>query len=290
MTSDHLVYAPVVRRRLRWAVAILTAIAVSLPCAVAAVLLQELRVAAHLHVYAALGAAVATVGALAVVTNRLPLLGNGWLRRRVKAKVASSEEGAEFVREGVFVGFSPCAELMRWHGESDWDVGILRLVGDVIAFWGDRSRWAVPRDAVRGIELDETAIPHRVLISWRVGPGESGTAAIVWRDGDSVSASSRGAAKLLEQIEAWAKLSDGEPGPRWSLPPTGPMDGVPIGRVTGWGCLGALAVLGIAVVTWLLVGLPAYNAGLGVLSFLYAAAVGLPALVLMAELLPAETG
>ncbi len=285
--DEGIVYTPRLREVLHWSATVAMAAFVGAPSACAVILIEMTDIPQRLQGAVAGIAAAVTLGLFFVGLNYLPLLGNEYLRRRVERKIVEQEGGEQFIEKAAFVGFSPTEQLMRWSGESDWDVGFLAIQGDVIAYWGDKGRWSLPRQAVQEVTHDEQAGMSRVLIGWQAD-GQIGTAAIVSRHARSMAAVRANNEALAQLIQAWRQQGDGAPGPRWGLPPAVADGGIAIGQVSGWGCMGALAVLGIGITTWLLVGLPAYNSGMGIVAWLEGVAIIAPALVVASELLTAE--
>ncbi len=286
MSKDDSVYPAAQRRRLRWAAALGLAAALSLPSVLVAVALVVLDLPRQFHPYGLGAAALITLVLFPLAANRTPLIGNRAVRAAVVAKLAQTEEGKAFVEGAVFVGFSPTDAVLLWDGESDWDVGMLATTGDALAYQGDRMRWSLPREAIQSVDASPGPEPARVLVQWRLGPAEHGTLALAPREARTIADMERARRQLLVRIEAWRAQTDGTPGPRWGPPPADPEGGRPAGQVTAWGCLGSLAVLVIAGTTWMLTGWPNYTAGLTHLALLQAAAIGLPTLVVVSEMLP----
>lgn len=286
MNGDDSVYPAALRRRLRWMAALAVAAALSLPSVLVALLLVLLDLPRQFHPYGLGAAALITLLVFPVVANRSPLIGNRSLRAALLAKLAQTGEDTTFLQQALFVGFSPTDALLLWDGESDWDVGMLATIGDALAYVGDRVRWSLPREAIQNVDASPGPEPPRVLLHWRLGPAEHGILALAPRDVTTMADMDRARRQLLVRIEAWRAQTNGTPGPRWGLPPADPRGGRPAGQVTGWGCAGSLAVLLIALTTWMLTGFPNYTAGLTHLALIQAAAIGLPTLVVVSELLP----
>lgn len=283
--ADSVVYSARARRRLRWAATGLIAAAGAWSSAAGVCLIHIAHVAPRLHLYILLAVAIAAVLSLLLAIPRAPLIGNAGLRRRIAEKIGRQPGGAQFLENAHFVGLAPTAELVLWDGDSDWDVGFAKPVGDTLVFWGDRSRCSLPRTAIWAIDVVDRPDVSRVIIRWSAGD-LSGVIALTSREGHTTGEARRNAAALVSHLTSWWQHSNGAPGPAWGWPPT--EEEVPGGRPPGQtapiACLGALAAIAITVTSSLLVAAPAYAAGLKALAVMHAIAVGWPLLVVISEI------
>jgi len=263
---------------------LLMAAAGAVPSALGVAAIKFAHIPVHDHVYVFVVAAFVTLVVWGVAMVVAPLLGSGPLRDRLAEKIARKPGGREFVDGAKFVGFAPTEKLMHWDGDTDWDVGFLKVVGDCLAFWGDRCRWSLPQSAVSSVELISQPDVPRILVRWSQGE-LSGVVALTSRAGPTVSRAKKEAEIIQAELRLWLARADGHAGPAWGWPPT-ELDapgGREIGDIGLTGCVGGLAAIVIAVTTCLLVGLPAYTAGLKALGIMEAIAVGWPLLVIISE-------
>ncbi len=295
MIQDARVYPTRRRGALRWAGTVILAVLVGMPSALAAAGLVLLGVDPHLHPYVALASVLVTVGVFKLCMGRVPLAGNARLRRDLMAQIAADdEEGAAFTQDAICVGFSPTPQVLLWHGESDWDIGLLKITGNFLAYWGDRTRWALRREEIIHLELSSELGMPRLLVHWRSATGEQGIVALTNRDIRTLDQMAEACRRLMDSITAWQEQGHSAPEPLgitpqlWGPPPVQVEGGKPLGPLTGWGCAGSLAILVIAVTTWMLTGWQHYLQGLAILAALEAVALGLPALVLVSQVLPAD--
>jgi len=286
--TEPRVYGPAQRFQWRWTAALFLALVLGLPSFAALAALRVFDVAPTWHPYLVAGVIVVTFALFPFAAGRASLFGNGWLRRRLAAKIATTDEGQTHLAEAVFVGFSPAEPLLAWQGDTDWDVGFLRVAGEMLVYWGDRCRWSLPRSAVRNVNPGPESELPRVLIFWRADVGEHGVVSLTPRDVASTRQLPGQRDRLFARLQLWLADEEAQGGPFWGFPPTGAEGGRPVGRVTAWGCLAGLALLTIAITTWLLVSWPKYLAGQHYVAMLEALALGLPTLVVIGELMGGE--
>ncbi len=283
--DQQVIYTARARRLSRWSATLLVAAAGGLPSAVGVAAIRFWNLPVSIHVYVLVLVAAATVVTWGLALAVAPLLGSQRLRRRLAEKIAAQPGGREFIDGAFFVGFSPTEKLMQWDGDTDWDVGFLKVVGDTLAFWGDRCRWSLPRNAVARVEMVSKPDVPRVVLRWSEAD-LSGVAALTSREGWTVDRARQGAAMIQAAMHVWLAQTNGGEGVRWGWPPTevDAPGGHPVADIGLVGCLGLMAAFAIAATTCLLVALPQYTAGLKALGIMQAVAVGWPLLVVVSEL------
>jgi heat shock protein HtpX len=86
---------------------------------------------------------------------------------REKIRRNSAGEG------GLYVGLLPGAEIRRFEGFGEWDLGFLYLDSDSLTYRGERAQFSVPRTSIGSIELRKGSFTwthsQRVLIYWTGG-------------------------------------------------------------------------------------------------------------------------
>jgi STE24 endopeptidase len=142
-----------------------------------------------------------------VLANRLAFVGYGSIERELCQRT-ENEVGSPEELSGILVGLSPGEVPRVFETNYSWDMGYLFFSGDRLCYWGEESRFALPRDQI---------------ISVRVGPGTVGwmkAAAIyiTWHDGEkatnetfsiraaavhSLLQMSKAAGPLFHRIESW---------------------------------------------------------------------------------------
>jgi Zn-dependent protease with chaperone function len=189
------------------------------------------------------------------------------LRLRERALRALAAEGLDAAAaEGVFIGLAPDPCPRVYDGYFDWDVGFLFIGRDVLAYAGERVRFALRRNQVKDIRLGPghpawKRYP-RIYVEWQDEDGTGGTLNLHpsdvrswWRSRTPVRelAARLGAcrAKAGTASELLAPLA-GLPGPR-----IGPVSSVAPREFIGPG-----QAVAIAVVEFVLAGLLAAALGL----------------------------
>jgi hypothetical protein len=194
-----------------------------------------------------------------LVHNRLALVGNITLRRRLKERLDEEGEALPTGVKPVFVGFSPGEEPLAWEGDTDRDIGFLAAWGDTLVYRGDSWDWSLPRDRIDIIEpMQPVAGVPRILIRWH-GPRESNRAfTIVSREAADLRGAREATNALLQQLYAWvARPADSEvEPPKLGMPPTDTSGGRRVDAVPGGSCLVTLAVVAVTTVAAWQVGGP----------------------------------
>lgn len=281
----EIIYDERARWAARWGATLLVSAAGALPCAVGALAVDVFGLPVQWHGYLLAGLLLLTMLTWGSAVAVAPLLGNTTLKARIAAKIAQQPGGEDFVSGAHFVGFAPTAELFQWDGDTDWDVGFLKIAGDTLAFWGDRCRWTLPKSSVLATRVAQAPDVPRIVIRW--GQGElGGVVSITAREGKDTSQARQETLAIADAVGSWLSSENGREGPRWGWPPT-QMDapgGRPVAEIGLTGCIGILAALAIAVTTCLLVAMPVWTAGLKALAVMRAIAVGWPLLMIISEL------
>jgi hypothetical protein len=198
-----------------------------------------------------------------VVQNLMGLAGNGGLRRRLARRLGDPDLG-----QAEFVGFAPGQDLRVWHGETDRDVGFLRLQDGMMLYRGDDYEWALPHDLIDHLDLTPgEGAPPRILVHWHV-PREVGrTFSLESREATSLSSARRATEALYARLKEWYRAAEarGPEGveapdaplgaPAMGLPPTDVSGGQIVDQPAAGSCTSVLA-LGVImlVLIWRVAG------------------------------------
>ncbi|MFK8182400.1 MAG: hypothetical protein AB8B99_03435 [Phormidesmis sp.] len=114
--------------------------------------------------------AIALVSLYLYIINTAPIHGYPQLLSQFQQRLEA--EGFN-TNEGVFVGFSPCAEVRNYDSHTVWDIGWLRLAGHQLYYVGEKLRFALSTHQVTHIELKpdiaDFVSTYAVAIQWQ-GP------------------------------------------------------------------------------------------------------------------------
>ncbi|MBI2298677.1 MAG: hypothetical protein HYU66_06955 [Armatimonadetes bacterium] len=147
---------------------------------------------------------------LAASIDRLLLLGNGWLRRRVEAKLKSLGELPQH-HAGRFVGLAhPCYldHLSRRMAETDDDIGFLTIGPAGLQYRGDAISFNIAADQVEDVRLVRSPHAPWERVEVRIRDGEPFDAVIFdSRNAGSHRACRRDSRKLYQQLRAMAWIA-----------------------------------------------------------------------------------
>ena len=189
-----------------------------------------------------------------VMQDRVALLGNGWLRRRVRAAVCAQDATAD-LEATLFVGFSPGAEVRSWEGETDLDVGYLRITPEALVFHGDAYTWSLARDRVDNIDLTPAQMgPRRIVMNWHEAREAARALTLESRDADSLRQTNELTSTLFLTLREWSSRPAPETAEATAFlgfPPTDLAGARPIDELASGSCLttAAMAVI-IIIAIW----------------------------------------
>lgn len=189
--------------------------------------------------------------------NRLALLGNRRLRRKLRRHLRDHEELGHCKSQTTFAGFSPGDSILSWDGETDLDVGFVCVSEHGMIFVGDLFTWSLGKDRIDRIELTPAPMgPRRILIRWHAPREPDRALALASREADSARQADAATVRLFKRLRKWsAVVPERAPKPLpLGYPPTGTFDGRPFDEPPqGW-CAVTLAMCVIIVLTiWYLV-------------------------------------
>ena len=142
--------------------------------------------------------------------NRVPILGNRWIERRL-AVVWKSEGVDAAACGGRFVELATADEPRLYHeGSTNWDVGFLFLTSERLVYLGDCTSWSIAREQILGLRVGigsfERLHPQHVFIRWQPKRGqEPEVLGLAPTDGPTLTACQASVPGLAEQIERWRK-------------------------------------------------------------------------------------
>ncbi len=207
------------------------------------------------------------IALLQVCRERLPLVGNAALRRRLQARVLEDTSSLPLpeASQWHFVGFSPGHELRTWEGETDRDVGFLTLAPGVMVFRGDHYAWKLRAEAIQRIDMvAPPGAPQRIVVFWHV-PGEPTRAfTIASREGRTLRQTVAATARLYQAMRGWVERNDhAQDVPSLGLPPTDlsgsfPLDQPPSGSCAALFSVGIIVLLSLWYVVQQLVAARLY--------------------------------
>ena len=122
---------------------------------------------ARLMVY--LTGLVTTTAVYFWLNNVLPVTGCKAIVKKLREKLEC--EGIDpNHQQGLFVGFSPAAEIRYYENNDDWDLGYLIVTGNRLCYIGEQTRFALFADQIREIEVVSGSASwwksERVFITW----------------------------------------------------------------------------------------------------------------------------
>lgn len=193
-----------------------------------------------------------------LVQDRFALLGNDWLRAKLRSRLGDCEDLKGGSAEAAFVGFGPSDDVLVWDGETDLDVGFLSVAESAMVFLGDRFTWSLSKDRIDRIDLTPAPMgPRRIIIRWHA-PREPGRAfTLESREARSLREADTETVNLFRDLRKWSLVEPPatDRPPTLGHPPTEHYDGRPIGEPgAGW-CATTLGMMVIIVLTiWYLAG------------------------------------
>lgn len=241
-------FTPAFKQRLRVTAASTTMLTGALPFVAGLLAIQMLgdQPSGSLPALVAFGSFV--VGGLLpwLTQNVMGLAGNGRLRQRLAQTLAERMD----LRQACFVGFSPGAEFRVWHGETDRDVGFLRLDEHRLVYEGDEYRWSLPAEYIDHMEMSPPEIGlQRIIIHWHLPREAARTLSLESREAGSISRARKATHELYVRLKEWYR----NPGPAQAegelaampvsgLPPTDLSGGQIVDQPASGSCVSILAL------------------------------------------------
>jgi len=246
-------FTPTFKQRMRVLAATVTMLAAAAPFVLGLLAMQALGPHPTGLAPAAVALVAFALGGLApwLMQNVMGLAGNAGLRRRL-----ATHHGPDSLSQAEFVGFSPGQDLRIWHGETDRDIGFLRLEGGTLIYHGDDYEWALPAELVDHLDLAaaEGSLP-RIVIHSHVPREVSRTFSLESREAASLSGVRRATTALFAQLRDWYRRQPGAEGapaeegtalatakPPFGLPPTDVSGGQVVDQPASGSCVTILSV------------------------------------------------
>lgn len=241
-------FTPTFKQRLRVTAATTTMLTGALPFVAGLLAIQMLgdHPAGPLPALVAFGSFV--LGGLLpwLTQNVMGLAGNGRLRQRLARGLKERVD----LRHASFVGFSPGAEFRVWHGESDRDVGFLRMDEQRLVYEGDEYRWFLPREYIDHMEMSPPELGlQRIVIHWHLPREAPRTLTLESREAGSISRARKATQELYARLKDWYRTprlpqADQEETvrPMAGLPPTDLSGGQIVDQPASGSCTSILAL------------------------------------------------
>lgn len=104
----------------------------------------------------------------------LPFRGTAKIQKCMRGKL--EKEGAPVeVRNGLFVSLAPDPTPRVYEGNWSWDVGFLTVSDECLYYWGEETRFSIPREQVISVELGPGPVnwfkTPSIYISWQDSAG-----------------------------------------------------------------------------------------------------------------------
>lgn len=253
-------FTPAFKQRIRVMAAIVTMLAGAAPFVLGLLALQFLGDHPSGLVPAAVAMAAFVLGGVLpwLTQNVMGLAGNTGLRQRLAARLADGP-----LDDAIFVGFSPGQDLRVWHGETDRDIGFLRLEPEALVYRGDLFAWALPHEMIDHLDMTppEGGV-SRVIVHWHVPREVSRTFSVESREARSLTGARKATRELFARLKEWhradAARGPGRPGPAdgpLGLPPIDVTGGQVVDQPASGSCTSILA-LGVImlVLIWRIAG------------------------------------
>jgi len=203
-------FTPTFKQRMRVLAAMVTMLAAAAPFVLGLLAMQALGPHPTGLAPAAVALVAFALGGLApwLMQNVMGLAGNAGLRRRL-----ATHQDPAALSEAEFVGFSPGQDLRIWHGETDRDIGFLRIEGGTLIYRGDDYEWALPAELVDHLDLAaaEGSLP-RIVIHWHVPREVSRTLSLESREAASLTGVRRATGELFGRLKDWYRRQPGAEG------------------------------------------------------------------------------
>lgn len=181
-----------------------------------------------------LAALIPAASFCAILSNFLPFIGHGELRRSLLQKFERLGVRTKD-HEGMLVGFSPGAAPRTYEMNYSWDIGLLFLAGQGLYYWGEEARFTLRREQVISVRLG-SGIPgwlraQSLYLTWRDEErGTNGTFNIRPADVCSLLQMRRAVHDLARRVEEWRDAAR----PHTCVPPSlAGLTAPSIGVVTG---------------------------------------------------------
>ncbi|MGB7024499.1 MAG: M48 family metalloprotease, partial [Candidatus Acidiferrales bacterium] len=162
------------KTNLSWVLAwSLTTAAAVVPAAFAFVARQAHFSGSPLFIILILGFVFTCASCFGLVTF-LPFWGTAKIQKCLREKL--EKEGATVeVRNGLFVSLAPDPSPRVYEGNWSWDVGFLAVSDECLYYWGEETRFSLPREQVISVELGPGPVnwfkTPSIYISWRDSAG-----------------------------------------------------------------------------------------------------------------------
>ncbi len=192
----------------------------SVPAAVA-LLLEWANVSGAALSFAYLAGTLLTIGCGLLLANSVPMSGALKLERRLRDKF--EKDGAPpAICDGLFVSLAPDSGPRIYEGNWAWDLGFLAATDERLYYWGEETRFSLPRAGISRVSLGSGPVgwfgTPSVYVLWRDESGQEHTFNLRAFRARSMLEMRRQTRRLCLDLEGWHK---GTPSAASELPSVG---------------------------------------------------------------------
>ncbi|MEM9536233.1 MAG: M48 family metallopeptidase [Cyanobacteria bacterium P01_E01_bin.45] len=178
-----------------------------------AVLVVSGLVSSLFYMPIALGSIISFM-ALLWVDNHIAQLGMKSLGEQLRQKFAQQGWDASD-RAGVLVGFSPSLQPQLYEGTLFWDMGLLYLGSDRLAYVGEQTQFSLPIDAVSHVGYTTLKFEWfrltLIQIQWCNADGKTESGYLGIREGNTAIALKRATSQWIARLQEWTLGNNANP-------------------------------------------------------------------------------
>lgn len=145
-----------------------------------------------------------------------PLMGMKKLEQRLCARLAKDSRTPAEIHEGLLVGLSPGSQPRIYEGNWLWDMGVLYVSNERLIYWGEETRFSLPRAQIMSVSLGPGPVgwfnAHSACVSWRDESGNSQVFNLRALRSRSIVQMSTKSRELAEALQKWLQGSTQAPG------------------------------------------------------------------------------